>query len=99
MLDMIHFLEDEALNLTLKRLQEKLRHDGRLIVRAVIPPQKNGSWKWRFQAIRLKVSGTKAHYRSVGEIKRLISQAGFKNEFTGPSGSNQESVWFISKTM
>lgn len=99
MLDMIHFLEDEALNLTLKRLQEKLRHDGRLIVRAVIPPQKNGSWKWRFQAIRLKVSRTKAHYRSVGEIKRLISQAGFKNEFTGPSGSNQESVWFISKTM
>ena len=99
MLDMIHFLEDEALNLTLKRLQEKLRHDGRLIVRAVIPPQKNGSWKWRLQAIRLKVSRTPAHYRSVEEIKRLISQAGFKNEFTGPSGSNQESVWFISKTM
>jgi len=98
MLDMIHFLEDEALNLTLKRLQEKLRHGGHLIVRAVIPAPKNGSWKRRLETLRHKVSRTTVHYRSVEEIKRLIIQAGFKNEFTGLSGSNQEWVWFISTT-
>jgi predicted exporter len=99
MLDMIHFLKDDELRLTLKRLHKNLRHDGSLIIRAVIPPQNSGSWIWRFQAIKLKFSRTPAYYRSADRIKRMIIRAGFKSELTAPSGSNEESAWFIAKAV
>lgn len=97
MLDVTHFLTNEELGLTLKRLQSALSHGGSLIIRAVIPPDTRPSWLWRLQAINLKITGTSCYYRSVDEIKGMIIEAGFKMELCMPSGSNQESAWFIAK--
>jgi len=99
MLDMTHFLTNEEFGLALKRLHSTISHGGRLIIRAVIPPDKHPSWLWRFQMVNLKITGTSCYYRSVEEIKGMIIEAGFKMELCVPSGSNQESAWFIAKAM
>ncbi len=99
MLDVIHFLTNDELKLTLKRLYKNLRHQGRLVVRAVIPPKKSGSWSWKFQAVTLKISRTPVCYRSVDKIRTMIIEEGFQSEFIGPSGSNNESVWFIASAV
>lgn len=97
MLDMTHFLTNEELGLALKRLHNALSRGGSLIIRAVIPPDKRPSWLWRFQRVNLKITGTPCYYRSVDKIKGMIIEAGFKMELCVPSGSNQESAWFIAK--
>ena len=99
MLDMAHFLTNEELYLTLKRLYGALRHGGSLIIRGVIPPDKHPSLLWIFQAITLKITRTPCYYRSVDEIRGMITDAGFKMAFCVPSGSHQESAWFIAKAV
>jgi len=97
MLDMTHFLTNEELGLTLRRLHSALNIGGSLIIRAVIRPDKHPSWLWRFQMLNLKITGTQCYYPSVDEIKGMIIEAGFKMELCVPSGSNQESAWFVAK--
>ncbi len=97
MLDMTHFLTNEELGIALKRLYSALSRGGRLIIRAVIPPDRHPSLLWILQAINLKITRTPCYYRSVDEIKEIIIKAGFKMALCVPSGSNQESAWFIAK--
>ena len=99
MLDMTHFLTNEELGLTLKRLYSALSHGGILIIRAIIPPDKHPSLLWRFQMVNLKITGTSCNYRSVDAIKGMIIEAGFKMELSEFSGSNQESAWFVAKVI
>ena len=96
-LDMTHYLTNEEFDLTLERLHRNLNHGGKLIIRAVIPPDKNPSLLWILQAITLKITRTSCYYRSVDDIKDMIIKAGFKMTSCVPSGSNQESAWFIGE--
>jgi len=97
MLDMIHFLDDTALASTLKDLAGRLRPGGRLLVRAVIPPA-DGSYSrtWRFEDLKLRLSGVSTFYRSREKILAAITGQGFRVDFSGPSGGNRESVWFAA---
>jgi len=97
MLDMTHFLTNKELDLALKRLHNALSREGSLIIRAVIPPDKHPSLVWILQAITIKITRTSCYYRSVDEISRMIINAGFRKPFCVPSGSHQESSWFIAK--
>ena len=99
MLDIIHFLNDDDLGMTLKRLHKNLRHEGSLVVRAVIPPQKSSSWMWKFQAMKLKMFRSPTYYRSAEMINEMIVKAGFTCELTEPLKSNEESAWFIAKAV
>ncbi len=97
MIDMLHYLNDDELRLTLQRIYQALfQQKGRLIIRAVIPPKERGSWLWYFENFKLKLFKTNAHYRSADEIKSMIENAGFTLNFTMPSGKNGESYWFIA---
>ncbi|OEU83282.1 MAG: hypothetical protein BA865_08550, partial [Desulfobacterales bacterium S5133MH4] len=96
MLDMIHYLRDDELEHTLKGLLGSLRHDGRLIIRTCVRPEGRPSWSWRFQSIRLAISGTTVCFRSVDEIGSMIVDAGFKVEVASPSGFNKELFWFVA---
>lgn len=97
MLDIIHFLTDEALASTLTGLGERLRPGGTLIVRAVIPPD-NGNYSrtWRFEALKLRLSGASVCYRPADKILAMIVAQGFRVDFSAPSGGNRESVWFVA---
>ncbi len=96
-LDVIHFLDDDDLRVTLERLRANLRYGGDLVIRAVIPPQKGGSWMWKIQTIKMSLSNTPAYFRSVEKINAMIVHAGFACEPVRPIQSNGESVWFIGK--
>ena len=99
MLDMMHFITDDELRLTLRRLHDRLRDKGRLFIRAVIAPKNHPSWSWRFQTMKLKISGTPSYFRSVERIRKMIMLAGFRVEYSSTSGSNEESVWFIAEAI
>ncbi len=97
-LDIIHFLTDDGLEKTLAKLARRLRSDGTLIVRAVVPPS-NGNYSktWRLEALKMKIAGVSPTFRTAERIGEMIEAAGFRIEFTGLSGNNEESVWFVSR--
>ncbi|MFC1856858.1 methyltransferase domain-containing protein [Thermodesulfobacteriota bacterium] len=98
MLDIMHYLNDNELNLTLRRLYDGLHQESTLIVRATILPELKPSWGWRLENFKLKISRTKCYYRTLEEIVTMIVQAGFKIDHRVPSGSAGELFWFIAKT-
>ncbi|MGW8188572.1 MAG: methyltransferase domain-containing protein, partial [Desulfobacterales bacterium] len=63
LLDMVHFLDGDALLLTLARLRERMHADGRLIVRAAIPPRRRLPWVWWLENAKLRLAGVPAYYR------------------------------------
>jgi ubiquinone/menaquinone biosynthesis C-methylase UbiE len=96
MLDMIHYLTDDELKLTLKKLAGLLRPEGRLIIRVTIPLKEPAPWYRQVEKIRLKIWGIRSYYRDPDEIEVLISQAGFKISKIQPSGQNREETWFMA---
>ncbi len=98
MLDIVHFLTDEGLERTLEKLARRLRPGGKLIVRAVVPsPNGNFSKTWRLESLKMKIAGVAPTFRTAERIGEMIGNARFTVEFTGLSGNNEESVWFVSR--
>jgi hypothetical protein len=95
MLDMIHFLDDDQLSLTLKRLSVILGQKGRLIIRASLPPAYPFPWVWWMENLRNKAAGIRCHNRSFDEIETIVLQAGFDIELSAPSGFKGDLVWFV----
>jgi predicted exporter/SAM-dependent methyltransferase len=97
MLDVIHFLDDSALRLTLQRLHPALRPDGVVVIRAVVPPpDMRRSWHWHFDALKMKWSGVTGHYRTVDRITEIMTETGFESRHASLSGENPESAWIIA---
>lgn len=97
MLDMIHYLADEALDLTLKRIFERLDEDGILVLRSVVKPDGAGSVFWKAARWRGKLQNSHVHHRPAEQIRRAIEQAGFSLEREQISGANEELRWFIAR--
>ena len=97
MLDMIHYLPDERLALTLKRLSMNLNRDGLLLIRAAAPSENHSSWLWKVEALKSILSKTPLYYRSVDKIVEMLSGAGFRVKIKTPSGSKGESVWLMAE--
>jgi predicted O-methyltransferase YrrM len=98
MLDMVHYLDDEALRLTLERLSGSLRPGGVVFIRAALTPERKFPWAWWLERLTLKVRGIPAYYRSVNEIRMKLMEAKFTVEHTAMSGSDRDLIWFILKT-
>lgn len=96
MLDMIHYLNDDELKLTLKRVNHLLIREGRLIIRVMIPSKKRISWFRCFENFKLKLHKITPYYRSIEEIQTILFQTGFKTAITKCSGSEREETWFIT---
>jgi SAM-dependent methyltransferase len=95
MLDMIHYLDDAALTLTLERIREALAPDGTLLVRAAVPPHRRWAFLWHAENLRLRIQKASAHYRSADRIEKIISACGFRTESTRFSGSaGGELIWW-----
>jgi uncharacterized protein len=95
MLDIIHFLDDDQLSLTLKRLSVILGQKGRIIVRATLPPAYQFPWVWWMENLRNKAAGIQCYYRIYDEIETIVLRAGFDIELSATSGSKGDLVWFI----
>ena len=99
MLDMLHYLPDEAVALVLSRIFAALRPDGLLLIRVAIPPQRRPSWLWRLDEARLKLAGVSSWRRSPETCAGLLTQAGFKLEINAVSDSNSELLWLVGRAV
>ncbi|MFQ5485967.1 MAG: methyltransferase domain-containing protein, partial [Desulfobacterales bacterium] len=95
MLDIMQYLNDDELKMTLDRLGKKLHKNSHLIVRAPISPKRRFPLVWWMENIKLKLSGTRSYYRSIKKNKIILMKAGLNIERTEPSGSRGELIWFI----
>ena len=98
-LDMLHYLDDRALGLTLSRLRSRLDDGHYLIIRAPMQPGGSGSLIWKLTQIHNTFWGLFAQYRTVEELRKHIERAGFSVERSQISGTNPEIHWFISRAV
>jgi SAM-dependent methyltransferase len=97
-LDVIHFLSDADLQLTLKGIRSLLNNGGWLVLRSIIRPEGGGSIFWKFAIARGRVFGGRAFHRSNGQIRQLLTDAGFQIQSERISGDNPELQWFIAQS-
>jgi SAM-dependent methyltransferase len=95
-LDVIHFLRDSELDLTLRRIRGRLNAGGNLFVRAPVPPDGFGSLMWNLARIWRMLTGAFACYRSIDQIRQAITKAEFEISLCKMSGDNPELFWFIA---
>lgn len=97
MIDMVHFLTDGGFADTLKGLRERIRHDGKLIIRASLPPKRRRPWSWWLQNLILRWSRIPAFYRTAPQLERMVVESGFRMEHTLASGRDEELVWLVAR--
>lgn len=99
LLDMIHMLSDEDLQLTLERLRDQMLPGGKsvLILRCTIPSKERPSFERWLEDIRLRFHGVDVRFRSAEEVAHALIQAGFRINLTEPSSLDKELSWFIAE--
>ncbi|MBN2591429.1 MAG: methyltransferase domain-containing protein [Sedimentisphaerales bacterium] len=95
LLDVIQYIDDEALEITLKRLSEKLCPNGMILLRISVPLEKGNPWPWWIERIRVSTQRITTHYRSVNQTEEMLQKAGFTIQYTGPSGKNGDLFWLL----
>jgi SAM-dependent methyltransferase len=95
-LDMIHFLNDQQLNLTLTRLRSRLNEGSFLIIRSPVAPVGPPSFRMQIYSRYAKFKQTFILFRSIEDIRQLIRQSGFELSLSSQSGKNPELHWFIA---
>ena len=95
MLDITHYLNDEALRLTFKNIYDRLEHGRQLIIRASIPPTRPTPWMWWLENFKLKLNQTPSYYRSAETLQTMLVETDFIVDQTKPSGAHGELVWFM----
>ncbi len=95
MLDIVHYLNDDALRLTLKNLHDRLKRGRPLIIRASLRPTRPTPWVWWLENFKLKLNQTPSYYRSAETLQTMLEETGFIVDQTKPSGAHGELVWFM----
>jgi SAM-dependent methyltransferase len=94
-LDMMHFLTDAQIDLTLERIRSRLHTGGWLFLRCPVKPIAAPSFKLRIYLANARLHRTNIMLREVEEIRHRISQAGFALSRCNMTGNNPELFWFI----
>ena len=97
MLDMLHLINDEELQLVLKRIYEKLEVGGTLLIRATIPSGRKIPWKRWMEKIRLMMTGMQERFRQEKEIAGFMAASGFSIEVFASPTAGVEEKWFVGK--
>ncbi len=98
MLDMIHYLSDDVLILTLERLHTNLARGGWLLIRVASPAEGHHSWLWKLEALKSRISGLCLYYRPVDKLIDMLKKTGFQIKRNSSSGSKGESVWLMAES-
>ncbi len=97
LLDMLHYITDDEVRLTLSRLREKLRPGAQLIVRVTIPLHERASVLRFVETTRLKILGIASYLRTAQQVRALITDAGFTITCEEPTAQGSEIIWFIAE--
>jgi len=97
LLDMLHYITDDEVRLTLNRLRGKLRPGAQLIVRVTIPQHERASLLRYVEKTRLKILGIASFFRTAEQVRNLIEAAGFAITCEEPASQGSEIIWFIAK--
>jgi len=97
MLDMIHYLPDDALMLTFERLHRHLAGSAWLLIRVAAPVEGHHSWLWKLEAVKSRLSRLPLYHRPIDKLFEMLIKAGFRVKHKSPSGSKGESVWLIAE--
>ena len=95
-LDVVHFLSDSALDLTLQRVRSRLDEGKTLFLRAPMKPAGFGSFIFNMDRISRIVTRSSARFRTEEEIRGAMIRAGFTVTRSQMSGGNPELYWFIA---
>lgn len=95
-LDVIHYLSDPALDLTLRRIRARLNEGGFLLVRAPMRPDGFGSLIWNMDNFWRILHRGYACYRTIDQISEAITRAGFRISRSNLSGGKTELHWFLA---
>ena len=96
MLDMMHFLSDAQLTLTLERLHMRLAPGALLTIRAVMEPRRRVAWCWWIDGLKNRLNGLETHWRSTDHIQSLLKQCGYHVRNTAPSGTKGDLLWICA---
>jgi SAM-dependent methyltransferase len=95
-LDMLHFLNDSQLDLTLHRLRDKLRPGDSLVIRSPVAPARSASLKMRLYRLNARYNKTFVTFRTVEQLRNQIEKAGFALTLSRQARNNAELHWFIA---
>ncbi|MBI5553034.1 MAG: MMPL family transporter [Desulfobacterales bacterium] len=97
MLDMLHYLNDDHLALTLVRLHGHLKAGAPLVIRAVMWPTRPRPWSFWLDQLKNRRHGLPTWFRSLEALQALLTAKGFTVEKTAPSGTNGELLWLCAR--
>jgi len=73
-----------------------LRSGGRFVIRTMMIKDKRFPWLMWIENLHLLITGGKAFYRSIDEIRRMVKTAGFVIAEDKPSGTGGELHWIVA---
>ena len=97
MLDMMHYLDDGQLRLTLSRLQQRLAPAAPLVIRAVMRPSRRRPWAWWADRLVNRLRGLPTWFRPEEQIRSALAANGFETEGTFLSGTKGEMLWVYAR--
>jgi SAM-dependent methyltransferase len=97
MLDMLHLISDEEVQIVFQRIYQRLEAGGTLVVRATIPSDKRNPWKRWIEVARLKITRMPNRFRPEPEIVDFMSAAGFDVVVHSSPTKGIEEKWFVGK--
>jgi SAM-dependent methyltransferase len=97
MLDMLHLISDEEVQIVFQRIYQKLEAEGTLLVRATIPSDKRNPWKRWIETARLKIIRAPNRFRDEKEIVDFMKKVGFAVSVSASDMKGVEEKWFVGK--
>ncbi|MBS3731860.1 MAG: MMPL family transporter [Desulfobacterales bacterium] len=98
MLDMIHYLSDSQLAVTLQKIRKNLQPGADLLIRATIAEDTHVPVLHRIESFKNRLTQTKTYYRPADRIGNILTENGFALRSTGPSGTAREEIWFLAES-
>jgi len=95
MLDMIHYIDDGELQLSLRRIMGLLGPGATLVIRAAMPATRRFPLSSWWENWRCRLNGIRCRYRSRAELAALVAKTGWHIEHVAESGGRGELVWLV----
>jgi predicted exporter len=97
LLDMLHYLDDEALHTLSAAIRPKLAAGGIIVARFVTRPPGAVSWAWRLEDIRVRLAGCTPRYHTAAGMATVFTAAGYDLVCCEPAPSDEELIWLVAR--
>ncbi len=97
LLDMLHYLDDDALRTVCAAIRPQLATGGIIVARFVTRPPGRVSWSWHFEDVRVRLAGCTPRYRSAADMASFFSDAGYHLICSEQAATNEELIWTVGR--